>query len=219
MQFSLLQIFSQSDIFLKSILLAMLAMSLYTWSIWFEKRFNISKMKRTTKRFKNKFWSGIDLEKWHEEEGDSMNYPIGNVFKSIIREWSECSVSAKKQDHVIYRIEKVSENVLNADEEVFQNGISGLATIATISPYLGLLGTVWGIMNAFFAIANSDNVSISTLAPGIAEALITTALGIFVAIFANIFFNSLKVDTDNEFGKIDLFRIDFINILSRKLDK
>ncbi|WP_342640841.1 protein TolQ [Rhodoligotrophos ferricapiens] len=219
--YSLLSLFLQAHIVVKIVMLGLIAASIWTWAIVFEKYALIARTKRATDRFEQMFWSGQSLEDLYLTLGPRTNHGMAALFMAAMREWKRSQESAIRAGFqgVQKRIEKVMDVQLQKEMSRLESRLLFLATVGSTAPFIGLFGTVWGIMSSFQAIASSKNTNLAVVAPGIAEALFATAIGLIAAIPAVIFYNKLS----NDMGKIGLrlenFADEFSAIISRQLDE
>ena len=217
-------LFFEADIVVKLVLLLLLAASFWTWAIIFEKVIRMRRLKVDAERFEEEFWSGGSLDDLYGKIDQEPQDPMSSVFVSAMREWHR---SAERGgiagDHskasLQQRIERVMQITLGREMERLERHMIFLASVGSAAPFIGLFGTVWGIMNAFTSIAASENTSLAIVAPGIAEALFATALGLVAAIPAVIGFNKLSGDLGRYAGRLDAFAGEFGAILSRQIDE
>ena len=217
--FSFLSLFLQADIVVKVVMIGLAVASIWAWGIVFEKLFAIGKARRRSDEFEKVFWSGEPFEELYDEIGSTETRGIESIFISAMREWNE-SVKAgpKVMPSVQMRIEKVMDVAVNRELERLENRLLFLATVGSTAPFVGLFGTVWGIMNSFQSIAASKNTSLAVVAPGIAEALFATALGLLAAIPAVIFYNKFSADIARLGQRFEGFADEFGAILSRQIE-
>ncbi|WP_137388165.1 protein TolQ [Rhodoligotrophos defluvii] len=219
--YSLLALFWQAHIVVKIVMLGLIAASIWTWAIVFEKYALVARTKRAIDRFEQMFWSGQSLEDLYLTLGPRNNHGAAALFMAAMREWKRSQESAIRAGFhgVQKRIEKVMDVQLQKEMSRLESRLLFLATVGSTAPFIGLFGTVWGIMSSFQAIAASKNTNLAVVAPGIAEALFATAIGLIAAIPAVIFYNKLS----NEMGKIaarlENFADEFSAIISRQLDE
>ena len=213
----------QADLVVRLVMLVLLFFSVITWSIIFEKTTKLKRLNKSANNFESLFWSGISIEKMQKDLGSSPTHPMEAVFFSAMKELDFLSTqkntlkSATKIDE--YRIEKIMLSTLNKEIESLERNISFLATTGSSAPFIGLFGTVWGIMNSFQSIATSKNTSLAIVAPGIAEALLATAFGLLAAIPAVIAYNKISSDTNRYITRIEIFIQDLSTILSKNIIK
>ena len=213
----------QADLVVRLVMLVLLFFSVITWSIIFEKTTKLKRLNKSANNFESLFWSGISIEKMQKDLGSSPAHPMEAVFFSAMKELDFLSTqkntlkSATKIDE--YRIEKIMLSTLNKEIEGLERNISFLATTGSSAPFIGLFGTVWGIMNSFQSIATSKNTSLAIVAPGIAEALLATAFGLLATIPAVIAYNKISSDTNRYISRIEIFIQDLSTILSKNINK
>tara|TARA_B100001121_G_C18505733_1_gene534225 strand:- start:70 stop:774 length:705 start_codon:yes stop_codon:yes gene_type:complete len=213
----------QADLVVRLVMFVLLILSVICWSIIFEKFTKIRKLNKSADNFENNFWSGLNIEKIKKDIGSTAAHPMEAIFLSGIKELnaSSSSKSLNSTDNQIIenRIEKVMMTALNKEVEILEKNINFLATTGSAAPFIGLFGTVWGIMNSFQSIATAKNTSLTIVAPGIAEALLATAMGLLAAIPAVIAYNRLASDLNRYSGRLEIFLNAFSSILSRHLNK
>ncbi len=217
-------LFTQADIVVQLVMLLLLVASFWTWSIIFEKVIRMRRLKAYAERFEEAFWSGGSLDDLYEEIDREPQDPMSSIFVSAMREWQRSSEGgAIETEHskvsLQQRIERVMQITLGREMERLEKHMIFLASVGSAAPFIGLFGTVWGIMNAFTSIAASENTSLVVVAPGIAEALFATALGLVAAIPAVIGFNKLSGDLGRYAGRLEAFAGEFGAILSRQMDE
>lgn len=217
--FSLLALFLRATFVVKIVMLILVVASVWSWATIIQKTINYRKTRAETEIFDAAFWSGEPLDKLYEKTGQN---PLGGaerIFASAMGEWHR---SYKKSGDLIagvqQRIERSMDVAIARESEKINNGLTFLATVGSIAPFVGLFGTVWGIKKSFEEIAIQQNTNLAVVAPGIAEALAATGLGLVAAIPAVIFYNKLSADADKLIGNYDSFADEFTTILSRQLD-
>ena len=213
----------QADIVVRLVMFILLLLSIISWSIIFEKYTRLKKLNRKAESFENEFWSGMNIEKIQKNVGNNSSHPMEAIFLSGMKELNNSPVSknlsAVDNQIIGNRIEKRMLTTLNKEVEVLEKNISFLATTGSAAPFIGLFGTVWGIMNSFQSIATAKNTSLTIVAPGIAEALLATAMGLLAAIPAVIAYNRIAADMNRYSGRLEIFLNDFSSILSRHINK
>ncbi len=210
----------QADLVVRIVMLVLLFLSILSWSIIFEKTTKIKKLKSKAKKFENEFWSGVNIDKLYKSIGSTVTHPMEAIFISGMKELTTASSKDLSSDTYFIlekRIEKAMFSTLNREIEVLEKNVSFLATTGSAAPFIGLFGTVWGIMNSFQSIATAKNTSLAIVAPGIAEALLATALGLLAAIPAVIAYNKISTDVNRYYNHLEIFLNDFSNILSKHL--
>lgn len=219
--FSFLSLFAKAGWVVKGVMVILVIASFISWVIAVNKFFYFFALKRRAKDFEETFWSGRTLEELNSGIGKNPQDPMGRVFAAAMREYEQ-SKTGPKQGAILGvqgRIDKVMNLVINREVARGESGMTVLAIIASASVFIGLFGTVWGIMNAFRAIAASQNTNLAVVAPGIAEALFATALGLVAAIPALIFYNMFSSEIDRYAARLEGYADELSAILSRKLDK
>ncbi|MCC6913689.1 MAG: protein TolQ [Rhodospirillaceae bacterium] len=215
-------LFMQADIIVKAVMIVLAGMSLWSWAIIFDKIFRLRSLFKQAEQFEEKFWSGQSLEDLFERVGQRPREPMATIFTAAMREWRRSSkggVPVATGTAMLHeRIDRVMKISLEREMDHLNRRMIFLASTASASPFLGLFGTVWGIMNTFTAIGASSDTSLATVAPGIAEALFATALGLVAAIPAVIFYNKISSDLSRYALRLDNFAGEFGAILSRQLD-
>jgi len=213
----------QADLVVRIVMLLLLMLSIFSWAIIFEKITRIKNLNKLAMRFESSFWSGIKIDQIKDDIGTTPTHPYEAIFLAGIKEWE--LVTRNKNiiniDIMVLekRLERTMTSTLNKEMEGLEKNINFLATTGSSAPFIGLFGTVWGIMNSFQSIATSKNTSLAIVAPGIAEALLATALGLLAAIPAVIFYNKISGDTNIYSNKLEIFINDFTSILSRQVSK
>ena len=221
--FSMWGMFMQADWMVKLVLLLLIMASFWSWTIIFEKWYLFRSVKSKAQRFENEFWSSEALDKFYEKSKKRANHPMAIIFVAAMEEWfrSKTGSTPSQQGLKISlreRIVQVMQVARNRELERVENGLGFLATVGSSAPFIGLFGTVWGIMNSFHAIALSKNTSLVAVAPGIAEALFATAIGLFAAIPAVIAYNRFSNELARFSNKLEDFSTEFDTILSRQLE-
>jgi len=209
--FSVLQLFLRADFIVKSVIIILLASSIYSWALIFDKYKLFKKIHKSTTRFEEKFWKSKSAENFYNNLSNREKDPLANVFQSAMNELIKTkSKSAAIQSDRVSRIIEIS-----GDKEIklIEKNFTFLATVGSTAPFVGLFGTVWGIMNSFQSIAISRNTSLAIVAPGIAEALFATALGLLAAIPAVVAYNKFNSDLKKYSSRIENFSKRFISII------
>jgi biopolymer transport protein TolQ len=222
LDFSMLSLFTRADLVVKSVIVVLLLASIWCWAIIVEKLLGMRKLNSAASNFEQAFWSGVTLDELYSRTGAQPKDPMTAVFVAAMREWNRADVpgegDATARVSLSERIERVMQITLAREVERAESYMTFLATTGSTAPFIGLFGTVWGIMNSFQSIAVSKNTSLAVVAPGIAEALFATALGLLAAIPAVVAYNKLSRDLDRYAGRLDSFAGEFLAILSRQLD-
>lgn len=218
---SLMALFWQAHIVVKIVMIGLVVASIVCWGIIFEKIFLIGRIRRLTDKFENLFWSGQSLEDLYLTLGPRKNRAMASMFMAAMREWKRSQESAMRAGFigVQKRIEKVMDVQLQREMAQLESRLLILATVGSTAPFIGLFGTVWGIMNSFRAIAVSKSTNLAVVAPGLAEALFATALGLLAAIPAVIFYNKFASDIGKLGARLENFADEFSSIISRQLDE
>jgi len=217
--FSMWALFARATLTVKLVMLMLIAASFWSWSIIIQKIISYRAARSEAAKFDRSFWSGEPLDEFYEQIGPEPSGRAHRVFAAGMTEWRR---SHREDGQMIAgaqaRIDRSMDVAIAKESESLQSGLNVLATIGSAGPFIGLFGTVWGIMHAFIGIAESQNTSLAVVAPGIAEALLATALGLVAAIPAVIFYNKLNADMDRIVGGYEAFADEFSTILSRQLD-
>ena len=209
--FSLIQLFLRADFIVKSVIIILIAASVYSWALIFEKYKLFKKIDKSTSSFEEKFWKSRSAESFYNSFANREKDPVANIFQSAMAELIKTkSKSASVQSSRVSRVIEIS-----ADKEIklIEKHFTFLATVGSTAPFIGLFGTVWGIMNSFQSIAISRNTSLAIVAPGIAEALFATALGLLAAIPAVVAYNKFNNDSQKYFSRIENFSKRFLSII------
>ena len=223
--FSFASLFVRADWVVKSVMILLALASIWSWVVAIDKFIMFFMLKRRATDFEDTFWSGRTLDELAKALGADTRDPMARVFAAAMREYNESRNAATasgvlgRSNATHERIDSVMNLVINREMAKAERGMSVLATVASASVFVGLFGTVWGIMNAFRAIAASQNTNLSVVAPGIAEALFATALGLIAAIPALVFYNMFTANLDKYGGRREGYSDELSAILSRKLSK
>lgn len=217
--FSMWGLYARATLTVKLVMIMLVAASIWSWAIIIQKHILFRWARREASIFDRAFWSGDPLDGLFEQMGTE---PDGNSEKIFAAGMSEWRRSHRDDGGLIAgaqaRIDRSMDVAINKEAEDLQRGLPILATIGSTAPFVGLFGTVWGIMNAFIEIAEQQNTNLAVVAPGIAEALLATGLGLLAAIPAVIFYNKLSADSDRIVAGYEAFADEFATILSRQLD-
>jgi biopolymer transport protein TolQ len=218
---SVWQLFSNAHIVVKIVMIGLLAASVWSWAIILEKFFLFAKTRKETDKFEQVFWSGQSLEELYQALAQRRNTGMPALFVAAMREWKRSLErdAGKPLPGVQLRVDKVMDVTISREVERMERRLTFLATVGSTAPFVGLFGTVWGIMSSFQAIAMSKNTNIAVVAPGIAEALFATALGLLAAIPAVIFYNKFNSEVARQASRLEGFADEFAAILSRQIDK
>jgi biopolymer transport protein TolQ len=215
--FSIWALFLKADIIVKSVIVILLVASLWCWAIIFDKWLGLRRLNSSATEFESVFWSGGSLDQLYDRIGSQPRDPMSAVFVAAMKEWRRVP-SAGGMGSLSQRIERVMQITLSREMNQVEKNMTFLATTGSTAPFVGLFGTVWGIMNSFQSIAISKNTSLAVVAPGIAEALFATALGLLAAIPAVVAYNKLSKDLDRYEGRLDSFAGELAAYLSREMD-
>jgi biopolymer transport protein TolQ len=216
---SIWALFWQADIVVKTVMIGLLAASVWCWAIIVDKSMLYGSVKRDMNRFERTFWSGQSLEELYQEMSERKTSGLAAIFVAAMKEWKRShEQNAASFIGVQARLEKVLDVAISRESEKLEKRLNFLATVGSASPFVGLFGTVWGIMNAFSAISQSASTNLAVVAGPIAEALFATALGLLAAIPAVIAYNKLSGDANKMIGRLEGFADEFSTILSRQLE-
>ncbi len=219
LDFSLFALFMAADWVIKAVMIGLVVASVWSWAIVVDKWLGFTRAKREMNRFERVFWSGQSLEDLYQTLSDRPSKGLSAVFVAAMKEWKRShEQNAATHIGVQVRIDKVLDVAIARETEYLEKQLGFLATVGSASPFVGLFGTVWGIMNSFQSIALSESTNLAVVAPGIAEALFATALGLLAAIPAVIAYNKFSADANILVGRLEGFADEFSTILSRQLD-
>jgi len=216
--------FLHADFVVQIVMLMLLLASFWSWSIIIEKIIVFRGIKSKSSRFESDFWASEALDKFHERIKKRANHPMAVMFVAAMDEWFRSRIrdisgaNLSQKLGIRERINQVMIVSRNRELEKLENGLGFLATIGASAPFIGLFGTVLGIMHSFTAIAQTKNTSLVSVAPGIAEALFATAIGLFAAIPAVIAYNKLSGEVDKLAGKLEDFSVEFNMLMSRQIE-
>ncbi|PZQ49268.1 MAG: protein TolQ [Rhodovulum sulfidophilum] len=218
--FSLIALFLRATFTVKLVMLLLIIASFWSWAIIIQKHFDLRRAKEEAREFNEAFWSGEPLDRVFDQIGPEPRGAAARVFAAGMTEWRR---SHRKDGGLIpgaqSRIERAMNVAIGREAETLQKGLTYLATVGSISPFVGLFGTVWGIKGSFEEIATQQSTNLAVVAPGIAEALVATGLGLLAAIPAVIFYNKLSQDAETTIAGYESFADEFALILSRQLDR
>lgn len=223
-QLTLWSLFISAHWVVKFVMLALLVASVWCWAIIFDKVWRMRRLQRSANRFEDEFWSGGSLEDLYERVGQRPVDPMTAVFSAAMREWRRSSAkgliySETGRSGLRDRLERVMQVTVAREIERLERYMTFLASVGSTAPFIGLFGTVWGIMNSFQSIAVTKQTNLAVVAPGIAEALFATALGLVAAIPAVVAYNKLSNDLGRYAGRLETFAGEFIAILSRQIEE
>jgi biopolymer transport protein TolQ len=219
-EISILHLFWKADWVVKLVMIGLLTASVGVWAIAIDKFILYSRARQAMKHFENVFWSGQSLEDLYRALAARPTDSMAALFVAAMREWKRSFEGPHPAIASLQmRLEKVMEVTIQREVERLEKWLLVLATVGSASPFVGLFGTVWGIMNSFQAIAVSKNTSLAVVAPGIAEALLATAIGLVAAIPATIFYNKFSSEVNKQATRLEGFADEFSAILSRQIDE
>ena len=221
---SMWALFLRADIIVKLVMLALIGASFWCWAIIFDKTLKIRQLTQRADQFEESFWSGGSLEELYDRIGSRPLDPMSSVFVAAMREWRRTAAKGLADRDLTraslpQRIDRVMSVTLGREIELLERRLGFLASVGSTAPFVGLFGTVWGIMNSFESISATKNTSLAVVAPGISEALFATALGLVAAIPAVIAYNKISSDLDRYGKRLENFAGEFGAILSRQLEE
>jgi biopolymer transport protein TolQ len=219
--FNILTAFLGADLVVKAVMLGLAAASLWSWTIILDKAFRFAALNRDADRFEAEVGSGRSLEEVATMAGDQPKRPLPRMLQAALREWRDGRRGGALSDGqaalVIARVDRALDSVMARETRRIEDGLGSLAIVATASPFVGLFGTVWGIMRAFGAIGAQKSTSLAVVAPPIAEALFATAIGLAAAIPAYIAYNKFSTDAAKFAGRLEAFADDLAGAVARRL--
>ena len=207
--FSLMSLFIRADIVVKSVIIILIAASIYSWAIIIEKLKMFKKINQTTIEFEEKFWKSKSAESFYNNLPANKDDPMSNVFKKTM----QVVLKSRSRSNLNEKLTGLLESNIESEINILEKNFSFLATVGSTAPFIGLFGTVWGIMNSFQSIAISRNTSLAIVAPGIAEALFATALGLLAAIPAVVAYNKFNNDSIKYSQRLENFSKRFLTII------
>jgi len=219
---SLLSLFLQADLVVKTVMVLLLAASVWVWAIVFEKTATLRRVNRAATQFEDRFWSGGSLDELYEAEGARPTHPVAAVFGAAMGEWrrsAQVAGAEVSRGGVRDRVDRTLAVTIQREMDRMERWMVFLASVGSTAPFIGLFGTVWGIMRSFSAIATSRNTNLSVVAPGIAEALFATAIGLIAAIPAVLAYNKISTDLARFAARMEGFGSEFAGILSRQSEE
>jgi len=221
---SIITLFLQADLIVKIVMFLLLAASFWSWAVIFDKIMKLRRLRRDAEHFEESFWSGGSLDDLYDRIGNRPPDPMSAIFAAAMREWRRSAAknllgTPGMRASLQQRIERVMTVTVGREMERVERFMAFLATVGSTAPFVGLFGTVWGIMDSFQSIAATKNTSLAVVAPGIAESLFATALGLVAAIPAVVAYNKLATDFGRYAGRLEAFAGEFSAILSRQLDE
>ena len=221
--FSMWDIFIQADFVVKSVILILISASLWSWTIIFSKLIRMARLRVLANSFEEAFWSGGSLDALYERFVKRTQDPMAAVFSAAMGEWRRATNRRKGRDGhksaLHDRIERIMQVTVSREMEHLEKYLGFLASVASMAPFVGLFGTVWGIMNSLEAMGAAQSNSLTTVAPAIAEALFATALGLIVAIPTLVAYHKISGDLARYGNRLDIFVQEFWAILSRRMDE
>ncbi len=219
--FSIMSLFMRADLVVKGVIVILVLASFWCWAIIFEKLFVLRRLNKGAADFEAVFWSNKSLDELYDRMGAQPSDPMSAIFSTAMREWRRAATKGGESSAASLsdRIDRVMEITMSREMDRVERYITFLASTGSTAPFIGLFGTVWGIMNSFQAIAMQKNTSLAVVAPGIAEALFATALGLLAAIPAVLAYNKISKDLDRYAGRLDSFAGEFSAILSRQMEE
>ncbi|MGA9796728.1 MAG: protein TolQ [Rhizomicrobium sp.] len=220
---SIVGLFMRADPIVKAVFLLLVLASIWSWVIIINKWLALATLRRRAEKFEKVFWSGLSLDELYQQFSAKADHPMANVFTAALREWRRSFEGGPPREALLPgikdRIEKAMNVTIARETDGVEKNLGFLATVGATAPFVGLFGTVWGIMNSFSAIAARHDTTLAVVAPGIAEALFATAMGLLAAIPAVIFYNKFVNDIARYSNRLDSFADEFSAILSRQLDE
>jgi biopolymer transport protein TolQ len=220
---SALGIFMHADGIVKIVIILLVLASIWTWAVIFQKVVRLRKLTTAAGTFEDRFWAGGSLDALFEKMGGNVIDPMSAIFVSAMKEWKSATdknlmATAAMRASLLQRIERAINGTIGRELTTLERRMTWLASVGSVSPFIGLFGTVWGIMNSFSAIANSQNTSLAVVAPGIAEALFATAIGLVAAIPAVLAYNKFNSEISRYAERMDHFGNDLLATMSRNLE-
>ena len=207
--FSILKLFIRADIIVKSVIIILIASSIYSWAIIFDKYKLFKNINKSSEEFEEKFWKSKSAETFYNNLPANVNDPMAKIFKSSM----QTVVKSRSRSSLTDKLPVILETTIDKEMVKIEKNYTFLATVGSTAPFIGLFGTVWGIMNSFQSIAISRNTSLAIVAPGIAEALFATALGLLAAIPAVVAYNKFNSDSKKYLQKLENFSKRFVSII------
>ena len=219
---SMWSLFIEADAIVKAVMVALMAASFWCWAIIFDKWFRLRGLVRRADHFEESFWSGGSLEELYDRIGSRPLDPMSSIFVAAMREWRRSAAKGLADSETVrlslpQRIDRVMQVTLGREMEQLESRMNFLASVGSTAPFIGLFGTVWGIMHAFQSIAAQKNTNLAIVAPSIAEALFTTAVGLIAAITAYIAYNKFSTDAARFSGRLEGFADDLATAVARRL--
>lgn len=220
-------LFWQADLIVKTIMLILVSSSVWSWAIIVDKWMTFKSLEIKANKFETSFWSGEALEKLYNRIQSKATDPLARIFCAGMNEWKLSTENSGKHQSIgddlraglQQRIDRAMATSINRELNILEKYMTFLGTVGSTAPFVGLFGTVWGIMNSFAAIAGAQNTSLAVVAPGIAEALFATALGLVAAIPAVVSYNKFSTDLGRYGDRMEAFSAEFSSILSRHFEQ
>lgn len=217
-QLSIWALVMEAGPLVKLVMLTLVAASVTSWALIFQRGITLTRARRSAEAFEDRFWSGLDLVRIYREPSAETPESTEAVFRAGFKEFNRLrQQNGVDADALMEGIQRSMRVAVAREQERLERHLPTLATIGSISPYIGLFGTVWGIMNSFRGLANAQQATLATVAPGISEALIATAIGLFAAIPAVVAYNRYAAQADSTLANIETFADEFSSILHRKV--
>lgn len=219
------ELFLSADPIVKAVMIILVLASIWCWAIIFDKLIKLRRLRKQADQFEDAFWSGGSLEDLYDRIGNAPTDPMAAIFSSAMREWRRAASrgltgkGGELKANLRQRMDQVMSLTAGREIERLERYMPFLASVGSTAPFIGLFGTVWGIMNSFQAIAATKNTSLAVVAPGIAEALFATALGLVAAIPAVIAYNKISTELGRYANRLEHFAGEFGSILSRQMDE
>jgi biopolymer transport protein TolQ len=220
--FNFISLFMRADWVVKFVMVGLALASLWSWSVILDKTFRFARLNREADRFENEVGLGQSLEDIAAQAGDRPRHALPRMLQAALREWRDGrlkSTTDSQTAFMVQRIDRALDSIIARESARVEDGLGVLAIVATASPFVGLFGTVWGIMHAFQAIALQKNTNLAVVAPAIAEALFATAIGLIAAIPAYIAYNKFSTDAGKYAGRLENFADDLSTAIQRRLSE
>ncbi len=220
---SIWDLFIHADWIVQLVMLGLLAASLWSWAIIFAKTTRLKSLQKSADKFEESFWSGGSLDALYDRIGNRPSDPQSAIFAAAMKEWRRSAAKGapprQTKETLQHRIERVMSVTLGREMEGLERHLTFLASVGSTAPFVGLFGTVWGIMHSFQGIANSQSTNLAVVAPGIAEALFATAIGLVAAIPAVLAYNKISSEINRYANRLESFSSEFGAIISRQLEE
>jgi biopolymer transport protein TolQ len=217
--FTPLGLFVRADWVVKAVMILLILASFWSWVVIVDKWVSLGTLKRRTKRFEKNFWSGRSLDELYAQYSEGADQPMASIFIAALREWKRSYEKGANLSGISSRVELAMNVSIQRESDKLERGLNYLATVGATAPFLGLFGTVWGIMNSFQAIAVRQDTTLAVVAPGIAEALFATALGLLAAIPAVVAYNRFQGEVTRYCARLESFADELSAFLSRQIDE